>query len=151
MGEFRDIRWTWKSRDNDTRVGYLAVDGRVSLGELVDHLMQVAPHVSVFGLQLNWATVVWERDATPEEIAERRAVQARHDARHEQWERETYARLRAKFEPPTPAGQSRHACSQCGSTQWVGYRAGPDPDLPRYAQCVPCGKIGDRIGPDEVR
>ena len=42
-----------------------------------------------------------------------------------------------------------HACPRCGSTQWVGWRSGPDPDLPRYAQCVPCGKIGDRVGPGE--
>ena len=43
-----------------------------------------------------------------------------------------------------------HWCPRCGSGRWVGARYG-GPDSPRFAQCVPCGARGDRIGSDETR
>lgn len=32
-------------------------------------------------------------------------------------------------------------CGRCGSRRWIGWAAGPG--LPRKAQCVPCGWVGD--------
>lgn len=43
-----------------------------------------------------------------------------------------------------------HICTNCGSDRWVGARYN-GPDSPRFAQCVPCGARGDRIGDDESR
>jgi len=97
MGTPREIRWSWKSRDNMIRTGYLAVDGRVTLAELNDLMLRVAPGVSPAAIEINWATIVWDREATAEEIAQRREAERRHDERHEAWERETYARLRDKY------------------------------------------------------
>lgn len=97
MGEPREIRWTWASRDNDLRTGYMAVDGRITIHELIEHMQRVAPYVSLSEIEINWATVVWHRPATAEEIAVRRQAEAHWEARHEKWERETYARLAEKY------------------------------------------------------
>lgn len=97
MGEFREVRWTWQSNDNDLRNGYLAVDGRVSIAELIYHMEQVAPGLTIEDMEINWATVVWSRPATGEELEQRRLAQAQWEARHERWERETLARLTEKY------------------------------------------------------
>ena len=97
MGEPREIRWTWQSRDNDVRVGYLAMDGRMSIAELIERMRTVAPGVALEDMQINWATVVWTRPATAEELAVRRAADARQRERLEQWDRETLARLTEKY------------------------------------------------------
>jgi hypothetical protein len=103
MGEPREIRWSWASKENDLRTGYMAVDGRMSIAELIEHMREVAPGVALGDIQINWATCVWSRDATPEEVAQRREAERRWEARHEAWERETYARLLKKFGPPPAA------------------------------------------------
>lgn len=97
-GRFRGPRWTWESRGSSTRNGYLAMEGRISLAELTAHMAEVAPHAGPNDLMLNWATVVWQREATAEELEERAEAHRRWQERHEAWERETYARLKAKFE-----------------------------------------------------
>jgi hypothetical protein len=99
MGEPREIRWSWESKDNDTRVGYMAMEGRMSIAELIEHMRDVAPGVDPADVRVNWATVVWSRPATGEELAQRRRAQERHDARHEEWERKTLARLTEKYRP----------------------------------------------------
>lgn len=97
MGEPREIRWSWQSMDNDLRVGYMAVDGRVSIADLITHMADVAPGVELADIQVNWATVTWTRPATAEELKVRREALRRHDDRHEKWERETLARLIKKY------------------------------------------------------
>jgi heme exporter protein D len=96
-GKPREIRWSWASDDNDLRTGYMAVDGRISIADLIEHMRAVAPGVDVADIQVNWATVVWRRQATPEEIVQRRQAQDRLQARHEEWERKTLARLIGKY------------------------------------------------------
>jgi hypothetical protein len=81
----------------DLRNGYMAVDGRVTIAELIEHMRQVAPGVSLDEINVNWATVVWSRPGTDEEIADRRQAEALWEARHEKWERETLARLTEKY------------------------------------------------------
>lgn len=95
--EFHEPRWTWLSKDNDTRVGYMGMDGRVSLDALIEHLRVVAPDALLGDVYLNYATVKWTRAATPEELAEREAAAARQAARQEEWERDTLARLIEKY------------------------------------------------------
>lgn len=96
-GTPRDIRWTWQSKDNDLRNGYMAVDGRVSIADLIAHMAEVAPGVDLADIAVNWATVVWSRPATADELAERAEALRRHDERHEAWEREALARLFRKY------------------------------------------------------
>lgn len=81
---------------------------------------------------------------TAEEVAGYRAGQLA-----ERLAADADANYRDKFDEGNDQGRHdpvTHRCSRCGSDRWVGWRAGPDRDLPRYAQCVPCGKVGDRIG-----
>lgn len=99
-GKPREIRWTWASKDNDLRNGYMAVDGRLSIADLITHMAEVAPGVDLADIHVNWATVVWSRPATTDEVAERKRAQERWEARHEAWERETLARLTAKYGGP---------------------------------------------------
>jgi hypothetical protein len=41
--------------------------------------------------------------------------------------------------------QAEHRCTRCGSTEWVSVSL--TAGFTRHAQCVPCGKIGDFLGP----
>lgn len=104
MGEPREIRWTWESNDNDLRVGYMAVDGRMTIDELIEHMRVVAPGVDPADIRVNWATVTWTRPATVEELAQRKQAHDRWEARHEEWERKTLARLTEKYGVPTRCG-----------------------------------------------
>lgn len=97
MGELREIRWTWQSKDNDARVAYMAVDGRISVADLVERMAELAPGVDMADVQINWATVVWTRSATADELAVREEANKRAAQRHEKWERETFERLRKKY------------------------------------------------------
>lgn len=106
-GKPREVRWTWASTDNDLRTGYMAVDGRISIADLIAHMAETAPGVDLADIQVNWATVVWHRQATAEEIADRRQAEARWEARHEAWERKTLAQLTAKYGTPGPMARLR--------------------------------------------
>lgn len=100
MGEFRNPRWGWESKDTAVRSGYMAVDGRVSLAELVAHMHQIAPYASLDDIQVNFATVKWTRPGTADEVAEREEQHRRWQERLEKWERETLARLTQKYGAP---------------------------------------------------
>lgn len=97
MGEPREVRWTWESSDTDVRVGYMAVDGRMSIADLIAHMQEIAPDAALDDIQVNWATVVWTRLATSDELAQRRQAHERWEKRHEAWDRETLARLTKKY------------------------------------------------------
>jgi hypothetical protein len=98
-GSFRAIRRSFITKDNDDqRACYMAVDGRVSIPDLIAHLEAVAPGTPIEAFGLNFATVAWVDEATEDERRDRAAWRAEWAERHEQWERETYERLRLKFE-----------------------------------------------------
>lgn len=97
MGEITDLRWSWESADNNIRVGYVSCRGRVTPAEIVDHIRAITPDVNPDDIQVNYATVVWRRPATEEEIADRQRQRANADARREAWERQTWERLRRKY------------------------------------------------------
>ena len=96
-GEFGEVRWTWASKDNDLRTGYLPMDGRISITDLIARMAELAPGVDIADINVNWATVTWQRPATSEELEERRLACKRHDERHEEWEKATLVRLAEKY------------------------------------------------------
>lgn len=100
MGEPREVRWNWESNDSTTRTGHMAVDGRVSIADLIEHMQAIAPGVALGDIQINWATVKWTREATAEELDQRRQANERWQARHEAWERDTLKRLTEKYGTP---------------------------------------------------
>jgi hypothetical protein len=95
---FRGLRWSRATADGQTMTGYLYVDGRGSLRELLDHLEHVAPGVDLDEVTVGGCTVMWQRPATPAERDEWATWQRQREARTLAWERATYERLRAKFE-----------------------------------------------------
>jgi hypothetical protein len=97
-GQVRGIRWTWATKGSDLRNGYMTMDGRISLAELIQLMGDVAPGSGFGDIHLNWATVTWQRVATPEELEERAEFDRSQAARREAWEHDMYKKLRAKFE-----------------------------------------------------
>lgn len=94
---------TWESGAADSpMICRAALSGSVPLPELVvwlnEHVLD-RPHVRVDpgGVTLNFATVTWPEPPTDEEVAARVEHERVRAERHAAWERETYARLRAKF------------------------------------------------------
>lgn len=99
MGEFDHHRRTWQTAEENSNIRcFLGMRGRVTLHELIDHFAEHYPHVDPYDLELNAATVTWEEPPTEEDLALRAARQQAHDERHARWERETYERLKDKFE-----------------------------------------------------
>lgn len=87
----------WKTKEYNTMQCYLAMKGRVPLGELLDHFAEKYPHVNPRTVELNYATATWDEPPTDEDRENLAAKQACHAERHEKWERETYQRLKTKF------------------------------------------------------
>jgi hypothetical protein len=101
QGRLKPIHYSWTSNRVDARrTAYLPMEGRMSLAELVEHLAELAPGVPPEDIGVNWATVTWERDATPEERAEREARATEHRRRTEEWERAKLVELTAKYGQP---------------------------------------------------
>lgn len=93
------IRRHWKTGGSDTIRCYASMEGRVTLGELIQYFSSFV-RTADFPLEvaLNFATAVWDDQPTQDELDQRAARIARSNQRHEEWERETYQRLKAKFE-----------------------------------------------------
>ena len=91
-------RRCWVNDEDDMMRCYLGgMKGRVPLGELLDHFAKKYPHVDVRTVELNYCTAVWEEPSTEADRAQRQAWRKHHADRIEKWERETYARLKAKY------------------------------------------------------
>lgn len=92
-------RRSWKSSADDSPMHcYLGMHHRITMPELVAYFAEHYPHVDPNTLQMNFITVVWDEPATEEERTRRTEHHAAHDARHAKWERDTYERLKEKFE-----------------------------------------------------
>lgn len=99
MSEIETARRTWQSFDDDSQMRcYLGVKGRVTLAELVDHFAERYPHVDPMTLDLNFVTATWDEPPTADDIAKRESWRAQKAERHACWERDMYAKLKAKFE-----------------------------------------------------
>lgn len=92
-----------KTFSGDRRHSYVGMEGRVGLADLLRFVEENAPTLTYDEIGLNWMTVVWEDDATPEEVAEQTERTAEQKRRLEAWERRTLADLIAKYGPPAPA------------------------------------------------
>lgn len=94
---YDEIRWSWQSRDTDLRVGYLSMRGRVSMADLIAHMSEIAPGVSLDDIDVNFGTVTWTRPANADELSRRAEQIEAQRVRQERWERETLARLTEKY------------------------------------------------------
>lgn len=95
------IRRHWKSKDHDGIRCYASMEGRVTLGDLIQYFARMARHNEfLLEVELNFATATWDDEATKEELDQRRQAKAHHDRRHAEWEWQTYERLKLKFEGP---------------------------------------------------
>ena len=95
--ELGEPRRYWVSKDNDSEMCvYVALKGRIPLSDLIAYVAERGIDPSQVGV--NFPTVKWTELATPEESDARLQHRRRAEERHAKWERETYAKLRAKFE-----------------------------------------------------
>lgn len=100
-GAFKEVRRHWQSSKEDSQIScYLGMQGRITLAALLVHLAEVVPDGTPDDqIGLNFATVTWVDEPTAAERDDRARRNASHDERHAKWERDTYERLKAKFEP----------------------------------------------------
>jgi hypothetical protein len=92
---------SWVNLDDGPMRCYLGIKERITIRELIDHFAEHYPHVDPMTLNLNYTTAVWEEPPNADDLAKRAAFTAEKAQRHERWERETYAKLKAKFERST--------------------------------------------------
>lgn len=95
--QFGEVAWSWKSNDSDVQKATMRIVKNSTLHELIEHLEQVAPGTPWGDFRISGG-VVWERQADRDVKAEREKWRAKNRARSERWERDTYLRLKAKFE-----------------------------------------------------
>lgn len=102
-GKFKDEHlsrgFATKADDSPMRC-YLGMEGRVTVRQVIEHFAETYPNVDPMDVELNYATAVWEEPATDEDRAKREAWAAKQAERTERWERETFARLQAKYGAP---------------------------------------------------
>src|SRR4051812_7531202 len=95
---FRPVRRYRTSKDQpDSVTCYLDIVGRVSLARVLDELGNVAGGIASDDLTLGGGIIMWRAKASADELARWSERDAAAQARTEAWERETYARLHAKF------------------------------------------------------
>jgi hypothetical protein len=105
--KFRDIRRAWINADDDDEVRcYAAMDGRITLADLCEHMAAVAPGVPLDQIDVNFGTLVWVAPATDEERSKRAEWRDQQQLRHEKWERAAYLQLKKKFENTTSEDQA---------------------------------------------
>ena len=97
--EWDGPRFYWKSQDSDLRTGYAHMRGRMSAATFVEMLAAIAPGVPLDKIGITFGTAKWTRPATAEELAEREEWRAKADLKAQEWERQTYERLKAKYDP----------------------------------------------------
>lgn len=82
---------------------HVHLKGSGTLSELIEFIRTEHPDADLENVHLALTFLSYYTEPTQEDIAEREAWMAAQDARHkekrEKWERETYAALKAKFEP----------------------------------------------------
>lgn len=99
QGRFGEPMVSWVRRDSDRRSVLVHIDGRVSLAELLSFVEDAG--ISPADILIN-GSLRWERDATPEECAERAVWEEKAAARHQQWERRFFAQMLEQYGPEGP-------------------------------------------------
>lgn len=95
--EWKDVRWSWATQDGDVRVARQAVDGWMTLAELVSHVGEVAPWASLEEVMVSFGMVKWVRPATSEELVERESARVVAEARRVGWEGGVVRRYVARY------------------------------------------------------
>jgi hypothetical protein len=91
---------TWVSHDPESKIRcHLGLKGRVTLGDLYRHFAEHYPDVDFWNVEWAAASATWEDEPTEAERKQRAEWVRKQRERTENWERKTYERLRAKFEP----------------------------------------------------
>jgi len=98
----RESRRCWKDKNYATMTCYMGMEGRVPLGELIAHLAEHHPHIDPLAVELNYATAKWDDLPTTSDRIKLEASQRRQAERQEEWERETYERLKVKYANDQP-------------------------------------------------
>lgn len=88
-------RWSWQSKDSDIITCRLWFNGRVTLDELVEKLREVAPDAT--DISFGGGMVMWTREPTEQELADRRAWQQQAADAHMAWKRKMHAELNEEF------------------------------------------------------
>jgi hypothetical protein len=99
-GTFRLLNRTLPTKGSDKRSNYLAMDGRVSVADLLAYMALNHPSVHPSEMMLNFGTLTWVDDATPEELEQMRRWEEERGRKTEEWERATLQRLTEKYGPP---------------------------------------------------
>jgi hypothetical protein len=93
------VRRSWQTSEDDSLMRcYLVMRHRVTVRELLAHLAERHPDVDAMTVNLNFGTATWEEPPNDADVAFRAAWRVHQAVRHEAWERDIYARLKAKFE-----------------------------------------------------
>lgn len=109
----------WESGDADSQMRcYLGMKNRITLGELIEHFAEKYPHVDPMTLNLNYATATWSEPPTADDLAKREANRVWQAERQARWKADTYAKLKAKFEPV--AARKRVRCNRAAARYWPG-------------------------------
>lgn len=88
-----------KNHEPPARVDcYLGIR-KVTLGELREHFAEHYPEVDFEALEIGGIQLHWEDEPTLDELERSERQRRNHAEKHEKWERDTYTRLKAKFEP----------------------------------------------------
>jgi len=93
-------RYWATNADDSPRSNYLQVR-KMTIGELREHFDVHYPHVDFEALEIGGIQLRWHDAPTEDELAQRERQRRNHDERHAKWERDMFAKLKAKFEPAT--------------------------------------------------
>jgi len=92
----KDSTRSFVSQDSTKMRNYSGMLGRVSLAELKEFLAERAPGIPDEEVMVNWSTVTWEDEATPEELEKREERRRYQEQRKEEWELKMLAQLLEK-------------------------------------------------------
>lgn len=89
----------WRDPDSDVREGRLGFHGDATLAEIAEALRTANPGFDPMTAVIRSATVLFERPATSEELADRERWNRAREERRERGEREALRNLYAKYGP----------------------------------------------------
>lgn len=96
--KIKETRRGWASSKHEEIRLYQTMEGRIPIPELIATYEETG--VDWRKVELNYATATWTEPPTQEEVDKQALWDAQSAARTEKWERETLARLTAKYGAP---------------------------------------------------
>lgn len=95
----------------DKRYNSVRMEGKVSLSALLDFVNANATNIASEDIFINWGSVTWIDNATPEEIAKLAARKADGKAKLEAYERQKLTELLAKYGARPEVAESEQAAN----------------------------------------